>query len=61
MFAWSPAEMPGVSWEVTEHTLSIKPGSRPIEQGLQWFNQEKRWAMGEELSRLLAVGFIKEV
>jgi hypothetical protein len=28
---------------------------------LRCFNQEKRRAMGDELSRLLAAGFIKEV
>jgi hypothetical protein len=30
MFVWSPAKMPGVSREVTEDTLNIKPGLRPI-------------------------------
>jgi hypothetical protein len=58
---WSLAEMPGVSQEVIEHTLNVKPGSRPVKQGMRRFNQEKRRAMGEELSRLLASGFVKEV
>jgi hypothetical protein len=53
--------MLGVSYEVAEHTLSVKPGLKPIKQGLRRFNQEKRRVMGEELSRLLAVGFVKEV
>jgi hypothetical protein len=53
--------MSGVTREVTEHTLHIKPGSRPVKQGLWRFNQEKRRAMGEELSRLLAACFIKEI
>jgi hypothetical protein len=53
MVVWSPAEILGVSREVVEHTLNIKPGLRPIMQGLQSFNMEKRLAMGEELSRLL--------
>jgi hypothetical protein len=57
MFAWNPVEMSGVFWEVTEHTLNIKPGSKLIKQGLRRFNQEKRRAMGEELSRLLAANF----
>jgi hypothetical protein len=61
MYAWSLAEMLGVSREVTEHTLNIKPSSKPIKQGLRCFNQEKRRAMGEELSRLLTIGFTKEV
>jgi hypothetical protein len=37
---WSTAEMPGVSREVTEHTLNIKPGSRSVKQGLLRFNKE---------------------
>jgi hypothetical protein len=61
MFVWSLTEMPGVSWEVVENTLNIKPGSRLIKQGMRRFNQGKRRAMGKELSRLLATGFIKEV
>jgi hypothetical protein len=51
----------GISWEVTEHTLNIKPGSRPIKRGLRCFNHEKTQAMGEELSRLLATSFIQEI
>jgi hypothetical protein len=61
MYVWSLAEMLGVSREVTEHTLNIKPSSKPIKQGLRCFNQEKRRAMGEELSRLLTIDFTKEV
>jgi hypothetical protein len=53
--------MIGVSWEVTEHTLNINPSSRLVKQGMQHFNQEKPLAMGEELSRLLATSFVKEV
>jgi hypothetical protein len=61
MFAWSLAEISGVSREVTEHTLNIKPGSKWIMQGLRRFNYEKHRAMGKELSRLLATGFMKEL
>jgi hypothetical protein len=61
MFAWSPIKMPGVSQEVIEHTLNIKPGSKSIKQGMRYFNQEKCQAMGEELSRPLAAGFVKDV
>jgi hypothetical protein len=45
--------MSGVSREVTEHTLNIKPNLRPVKQGLRRFNQEKCRAMGEELSILI--------
>jgi hypothetical protein len=61
MFAWSPTEMPGVSWEVTKRTLNIKPGSRLIKQGLRRFNKEKHQAMSKELSRLWVASFLKEV
>ena len=53
--------MPGVSREVAEHTLNIKPGAKPVKQRLRCFDEEKRRAIGEELSKLLAAGFIKEV
>jgi hypothetical protein len=33
--------MSGVSWEVTENTLNIKPRTKPIKQGMRRFNQEK--------------------
>jgi hypothetical protein len=61
MFAWSPVEISGVSREVIEHTLNINHGLKPIKQGMRCFNQEKRRAMGEELSRLLVISFVKEV
>jgi hypothetical protein len=27
---WNLVEMSGISLEVTEHTLNIKPGSKPV-------------------------------
>jgi hypothetical protein len=33
--------MSGVSRVVTEHTLNIKPASKPVKQGMRCFNQEK--------------------
>jgi hypothetical protein len=53
--------MSGISREVAEHTLNTKPGSGPVKQGMWRFNQEKHQAMGEELSRLLAAVFVKEI
>jgi hypothetical protein len=52
--------MPGISQEDAEHTLNIKPGSKPVKQILWHFNQEKHQAMDEDLSRLLAASFVKE-
>jgi hypothetical protein len=38
MFAWSLAEMSGVSQDVTEHAPNIKPSSKMIKQGMRRFN-----------------------
>jgi hypothetical protein len=53
--------MLGILREVTEHTLRIKPGSKPVQQRLRRFDEEKRRAIGEEIAKLLVAGFIKEV
>ena len=53
--------MLGIPREVAEHTLKIKPGSKPVKQRLRRFNEEKRRAIDEEIAKLLAAGFIKEV
>ena len=61
VFALKPSDMPGIPREVAEHTLKIRPGSKPVKQRLRRFDEEKRRAIGEEIARLLATGFIKEV
>ena len=53
--------MPGILREVAEHALKIKPGSKPVKQGLLCLDEEKRRAIGEEIAKLLVAGFIKEV
>jgi hypothetical protein len=53
--------MLGIPREVVEHALKIRPGSRPVKQNLRCFDKEKWRAIGEEIARLLAAGFIKEV
>jgi hypothetical protein len=49
VFAWSPSDMPGILRDVAEHSLDIR------------FDEEKRRAIGEEIHKLMAAGFIKEV
>ena len=53
--------MPGVPRELAEQTLNIDPKFKQVKQFLQYFNEERRKAIGEEVARLLAVGFIVEV
>ena len=61
IFAWKPSDMPGIPREVDEHTLKVHLGSRPVKQRLRRCDEEKRRAIGEEIAKLSAVGFIKEV
>ena len=53
--------MLGILREVTEHSLNIRPGSKPVKQRLCRFDEGKRRAIGEEITKLLAARFIKEV
>jgi hypothetical protein len=53
--------MLGISREVTEHALRIKPGSKAVQQRLRRFDEEKRRAIDEEIMKLLVAGFIKKV
>ena len=61
IFAWKPSDMPGILREVTEHTLKIHSGSKLVKQRLYCFDKGKRMTIGEEIMKLLAARFIKEV
>jgi Reverse transcriptase (RNA-dependent DNA polymerase). len=53
--------MPGIPREVIEHSLHVKEDAKPIKQRLRCFAQDRKDAIKEELTKLLAAGFIKEV
>ena len=53
--------MPGIPREVTEHTLKIHLGSKPVKQCLRRFDKGKRRTIAEEITKLLVARFIKEV
>ena len=61
VFTWKPFDMPGMLREVTKHALHLILGSKPAKQRLRRFDDERRRAIGEEIAKLLATGFIKEV
>ena len=42
-------------------TLNVDPKFKPVKQFLRHFNEERRKAIGEEVARFLAAGFIIEV
>ena len=53
--------MPGVPRELAEHSLHVRPDAKPVKQSLRRFAEGRRQLIGEEIARLLAAGFIKEV
>jgi hypothetical protein len=53
--------MPGVPKELAENSLHVRPDAKTVKQPLWRFAEEKRKAIGEEIARLLAAGFIMEV
>jgi hypothetical protein len=53
--------MPGVPREFTEHALEVNKDSKPVQQSIRRYSEPKRKAIGEEINRLLAVKFIREI
>src|SRR3954464_9552742 len=53
--------MPGVPTEFAEHKLHVQSDVNPVRQPLRRLSEEKRRVVGEEITRLLAAGFIMEV
>ncbi len=53
--------MPSIPREVIEHSLHVKEDAKPIKQRLRRFAQDRKDTIKEELTKLLAAGFIKEV
>ena len=53
--------MPGIPREVAEHALRLIPGSKPTKQRLCRFDDERHRDIGEEVAKLLAARFIREV
>src|SRR3954465_1312594 len=60
IFAWCPADMPGIPREFAEHALCIKQNTKPVKQALRRFSEPKSRAIGEEVNRLLDDQFIRE-
>ena len=58
-FAWDYTEMPGLSRELVEHRLPIKPGFRPHKQAPRRFNPLMYDRIKAEINRLLEAGFIR--
>ncbi|XP_050278100.1 uncharacterized protein LOC126719609 [Quercus robur] len=61
VFAWSHEDMPGILPNVIEHKLNVNPEKKPIQQKRRAFAPKRNQAITDEVNKLLAVGFIREV
>ena len=53
--------MPGIPRDIARQALRLILGSKLAKQRLRRFNDERCRAIGEEITKLLAAGFIREV
>ena len=58
-FAWEYSKMPGLSYDLVEHRLSIKAGFKPYKQPARRFNPSIYDRIKEEINRLLDASFIR--
>ncbi|KAK9951540.1 hypothetical protein M0R45_006978 [Rubus argutus] len=56
VFAWSYADMPGISTKIISHKLGIDPAYRPVRQKRRIGDQERYEAMKVEVDKLLSIG-----
>ena len=61
VFAWSHKDMPGISENVIQHQLNMDPGKKPVQQRRKVFALERNKAIMDEVNKLLAAKFIREV
>ena len=61
VFAWSHEDMPGIDPSVITHRLNVCPSFKPIRQKKRVFALERDNAIKDEVQKLMAAKFIREV
>nr|XP_025611672.1 uncharacterized protein LOC112705026 [Arachis hypogaea] len=61
LFAWTPADMPGIDPKVISHHLAVKPEARPVAQRRRKMSAERAEEVAKQTAGLLEAGFIREV
>ena len=61
VFAWSHEDMLGIFSEVIQHKLNVNSERKPVQHRRRVFAPEWDQAVTEEVSKLLTVGFVREV
>ena len=53
--------MPGIPASIIQHRLKVDPEKKPVQQRIRVFAQERNKAVMDEVNKLLAANFIREV
>ena len=61
IFTWSHEDMPGISLEIIQHKLDVDLEKKLVQQRRRVFAPEWNQAIMDEVNKLLAVGFIRNV
>ena len=61
VFAWSHEDMPGIPTGIIQHCLNVDPKKKPVQQRRSVFSPERNRAVMDEVNKLLAANFIREV
>ncbi|XP_057723678.1 uncharacterized protein LOC130939602 [Arachis stenosperma] len=61
LFAWTPADMPGIDPRVMSHHLAVKAEARPVAQRRRKMSAERAEEVAKQTASLLEAGFIREV
>ncbi|VFQ76023.1 unnamed protein product [Cuscuta campestris] len=60
VFAWGPADMPGLDHMIAVHCLNVLPDAKPVKQKRRHLSQEKRDLVKKEVATLQSIGHIWE-
>ncbi|XP_072081143.1 uncharacterized protein [Arachis hypogaea] len=61
LFAWTPADMPGIDPQLMSHHLAVKLEARPVAQRRRKMSQERAEEVAKQTASLLEAGFIREL
>ncbi|XP_072060307.1 uncharacterized protein [Arachis hypogaea] len=61
LFAWTPADMPGIDPEVMSHHLAVKAEAHPVAQRRRKMSCERAEEVAKQTASLLEAGFIREL
>ncbi|XP_057760925.1 uncharacterized protein LOC130981349 [Arachis stenosperma] len=61
LFAWTPADMPGIDPKIMSHHLAVRSEARPVTQRRRKMSTERAEEVSRQTASVLEAGFIREV